>query len=117
MIVATIYTLVPKGASDFAALFSRTAAPVLSATGAVPIAMFETEASPNNFPRLPVREGERCFVWFAVFADAAAYDRHLNALAGNARWGQELLPVIQSRFAAPPEILRLSPTAGSRLPQ
>jgi hypothetical protein len=117
IIVATIYTLAPNGASDFAALFSRTAAPVLSATGAAPIAMFETEASPNNFPRLPVREGERCFVWFALFADSAAYDRHLNALASNARWDREVLPVIQSRFAGPPEILRLSPTARSRVPQ
>jgi len=117
IIVATIYTLAPNGGADFAALFVRVAAPVLGATGAAPIAMFETEASPNNFPRLPVREGERCFVWFARFADAAAYDRHLNALARDARWAREVLPVIQSRFAAPPEILRLSATARSRVPQ
>jgi len=117
IIVATIYTLAPDGASEFAALFVRMAAPVLRATGAAPIAMFETEASPNNFPRLPVREGERCFVWFARFADAAAYDRHVNTVTSDARWAREVLPVIQSRFAAPPEILRLSPTARSRLPQ
>ena len=69
-----------------------------------------------NFPRLPARAGERCFVWFARFADADAYDRHPNALA-HARWIREVLPVIQSRFAAAPEIVRLSPTARSRLPQ
>jgi len=60
-----------------------------------------TEPSPNNFPRLPVREGENVFVWFTVFdGPPVAFD---------------LPDAIASKLARPMETLRLCPTPRSRL--
>ena len=58
---------------------------------------FVTEESENTFPSLPVREGERVFVWFAGFADREALDRAAE------------------RHAHAAEVLRLEPTSRSLL--
>lgn len=44
--------------------------PALAAAGATPLGVFETEPAENNFPRLPVREGEHVVCWFASVPDA-----------------------------------------------
>jgi hypothetical protein len=64
---------------------------------------FVTEPSANTFPALPVREGENVFVWFArVRNPGASRTTHLPA-------------DVECAPARPPEILRLLPTARSRL--
>ncbi len=40
----------------------------------------------NTFPRLPVREGEHAFVWFAQFDDVSAYNRHRAKLCALREW-------------------------------
>jgi hypothetical protein len=70
--------------------FERSTAP-----GSV-LGYFLTEPSENTFPALPVREGERVFVWFAAFPDADAMDRALTTMQAA-------------------EVLRLAPTARSLL--
>jgi hypothetical protein len=58
----------------------------------------------NNFPRLPVREGEWVLVWFVGLADRAAFDRARRA--GNSAAGPA------ERFAGlrePPRVLWLGP--------
>jgi len=62
---------------------------------------YVTEAAANNFPPLPVREGERVFVWIARFYRPVARDR----LAGELRASAHLRPL---------QVLRLSPTKRSR---
>ncbi len=114
LVVATIYTLAPAAAGGFPSFFEGTVAPRLKATGAEPVAVFQTDPSPNTFPRLPVREGEQAFVWFARFADVAAYDRYVAALAGDRRWAVEVQPALERKLQAPVEIWRLTPTARSR---
>lgn len=114
LVVATVYTLAPPDAGGFAAFFEHTVVPRLAASGARPFAVFETEPSANDFPRLPVREGEHAFVWFARFADVAAYERHLAALERDRRWTGETRPALERRLASPAEVLRLAPTARSR---
>lgn len=114
LVVATIYTVAAPAAAGFADWFARALTPPLAASGARPIAVFETEPSANTFPRLPVREGEHAFVWFAHFADAAAYGRHAAALAADRRWTDDLRPALAARLAAPVEVWRLTPTARSR---
>jgi hypothetical protein len=113
LVVATIYTLSPNGASDFAAFFEQSVAPRMVAAGAPPVATFETEPSPNTFPRLPVREGERAFVWFAHFADVADHARYVAALERDAAW-REVGRALDARLATPAEVMRLTPTARSR---
>ena len=60
--------------------FERDALPLLRECGLMPIAVFETEPAPNNFPRLPVREGEPVFAWLSRSASAGQADLAL------ARW-------------------------------
>ena len=47
---------------------------------------FAREHSPNNSPRLAIREGESVFVWFLRFPDRAAYERFLASLEHSVRW-------------------------------
>jgi hypothetical protein len=70
--------------------FERSTAP-----GAL-LGYFLTEASPNNFPALPVREGERVFIWFTGFPDQDAIDRALTSVRAD-------------------HLLRLAPTVRSLL--
>ena len=49
---------------------ARVLLPALAASGARPLGVFETEPAENNFPRLPVREGEHVVCWFASVPDA-----------------------------------------------
>jgi hypothetical protein len=114
LIVATVYTLRPGEAAGFAAFFTARIEPALRACGVVPFGLLETEPSVNNFPRLPVREGEHAFVWFARYADADEHRDASLALRERCRWDEEIAPELARRLAAPAEEWRLAPTARSR---
>ena len=114
LVVATIYTLNQPAARGFREFFDQAIAPLLSANGARPFAVFETEQSTNTFPRLPVREGEQAFVWFARFDSVAGYDQHVRGLAADRRWITQVRPELDRRLSTPAEIWRLTPTARSR---
>jgi hypothetical protein len=113
LVVATIYYLEPSSADQFAWFFDCALAPVLRAAGASILAVFVTEHAPNNFPRLPMREGERVFVYFAAFADEAAYERHLATLAETPPW-HRLERELSWHLTSDAEIWRLRPTARSQ---
>ncbi|HET9835567.1 MAG TPA: NIPSNAP family protein [Rhodanobacteraceae bacterium] len=114
LIVATLYAFDAPVDRDFLDFFAEQVGPALATTGAAPIACFATEYAANNFPALPVREGEHVFVWFAAFTDHAAYARHLAALVVSPEW-QALAPALRRQLLAPPRTLRLAPTARSLL--
>lgn len=94
----------------FVAFFERQVKPVLTKAGATVLATLVTEPSANNFPRLPVREGEHTFLWVSSFADRAAYDAHLDRPQVI-----RLDSTLQDQLLHPPEVLRLQPTARSGL--
>jgi hypothetical protein len=94
----------------FLAFFEDTIGAALRDTGAPPLAYFVTETSANNYPALPVREGEHEFVWFSLFPDESAFDEHVAAFS---RHGAEVSDALEHRLGRPPEVLRLSPTARS----
>ena len=98
----------------FSARFDRELAPLLRRHGAQLIAHYVTDASTNTFPRLPVREGERVFVWLARFTDIAALDAHLDALRDDRAWS-ETLAAAGDELVSPPQLSRLVPTARSEL--
>jgi hypothetical protein len=82
-------------------------APMLRASGALQQGWYVTEPSANNFPRLPVREGEQVLVCLALFGAAPgteAHDGWQRVEDGLSRW-----PV------AGRELMRLAPTARSAL--
>lgn len=115
LFVATIYALAASAGKGFADVFDRVIKPELAGTGVTPLAVFETEPARNTYPRLPVREGEHVFVWFAQFADLDAYDQHLAALNESRGWREDARPTLERHLASPVETLRLTPTARSRL--
>ena len=116
LIVATIYHLDPtsKKEADFVSFFEQKVMPLLTRAGAPVIASFVPEPAANNFPRLPVREGEHVFVWFSRFRDAAAFDRSTAALAEMPQW-RDSVGVELSAMVREPQTLRLKPTARSLL--
>ncbi|HTA40622.1 MAG TPA: NIPSNAP family protein [Candidatus Acidoferrales bacterium] len=77
LVAAMVYDA--GGSAAFAELFERTIRPALVNAGSTVLATFVTEHSENTFPRLPVREGEDVFVWFARFVDRASFDRYVSA--------------------------------------
>lgn len=104
-IIANIYYL-NSGDADAATRFERDALPKLRASGIPVLAWFTSETAANNYPRLPVREGERVLVWFTRFQDDAEYEARKGAIESAAA-GLSL--------AGKPEVLRLEPTERSEL--
>lgn len=99
---------------EFVELFEERIRPILTGTGAPPVAWFATEAAPNTFPQLPVRTGEHVFAWFTRFDSTDERDKHRVRLEAEPGW-RELQPVLSGHFAAPMEALRLAPTSRSLL--
>ena len=105
LVTAAIYHL-KSPAAGAAKLFEEQLRPGLEAAGIQLLASFIPEKSPNNFPRLPVREGEAVLIWFAAFADEADRLAHQSAMDHAAKLVAPLL-------SRDPELLRLQPTARS----
>lgn len=114
LIAVTTYFLAPHADEAFGGLFSANVAPVLNAAGAAQLATFATEHTANNYPRLPVREGETVFVSVARFESVAAHDTHLAARDALPAW-RALETALQRTLVAPTQTLRLQPTIRSLL--
>jgi hypothetical protein len=99
----------------FADFFDRQARPVLTGTGATPLACLQTEHAENTFPALPVRTGENVFAWLARFPDSAHLDDHLRQIERSADWRDRVLPALSALITGAPQQLRLAPTARSLL--
>jgi hypothetical protein len=84
---------------DFIEFFEHDVCKELEDDGASVIAYFVTEPSPNNFPALPMREGENVFVWFCRGYEGAG----------------ELSKDVVRRLPTSGYYLRLSPTPRSLL--
>lgn len=113
LVVATILSFETAPSDDVFDWFEGALAPVLTKSGASVLAWFVTEASPNTFPALPVREGEQVLVWFSRFRDPAAYDEHTAVLAQSKAQLDQLWQPMMRRLKAAPHVLKLSPTARS----
>ncbi|TDW19033.1 NIPSNAP family protein [Kribbella kalugense] len=113
MIAGAVYH---RGSEDdgFVEFFTDHVVPVLTATGAAPVAVFESLVAENNFPALPLRD-EVVLTWFARFDDDAAHDDHRQRLSASAAWQQRVLPELVCRTSKPAQELRLRPTARSQL--
>lgn len=114
LIVATIYYLWKDPSEGFTRFFQSRLAPELAAAGLPVLGAYVTEPTPNNFPRLPVRQHEKVFVWFTRASDASVYDKaqtDLKTRLSNQSLGAELAD-FQERQT---QVLRLSPTSRSLL--
>lgn len=98
----------------FARFFEHEIAPAIEAAGLPVIGSFIPERSPNNFPRLPVREGEKVFVWMTRAADADDWALRWSACRHAPAW-RALAPRWLDAQERAPQILRLRPSVGSAL--
>jgi quinol monooxygenase YgiN len=114
LVVATIYYFEQPPGPAFVEFFEKTVRPRLDAAGIAVRASYVTERSPNNFPRLPIREHEHAFVWISVFPNLARYEECLKGLSRSDGWSEVVLSMRQKLKGAP-EILRLQPTPRSAL--
>jgi len=115
LVTITIYHLPPDAGDEFATFFDDAVAPVLTATGAAPLARLRTEPAENNVPALPVRADANVFAWIASFVDEKQHLDHVQQLGASIQWTRELLPALVKQVARPPEQLHLRPTVRSRL--
>ena len=112
VLVVTIYHLAATTGDDFTDFFERDLRPVLEHTGTSLLASFVTERHPNTFPSLRVREDVNVFVWFSVFPNRTAWDRHAKAFADLMREWQ-LEAILSKLIKGRPEVLVLAPTTRS----
>jgi len=115
IVVATLYSLDAPPGRELLDFFGGTVIPELEAAGASMLGLLVTEHSPNNFPRLPLRERENVLISFSGFTDLAAYHQHMTALGRNPRWRGDIYPALIQKIQARPQILRLAPTSRSQL--
>jgi quinol monooxygenase YgiN len=114
LVVGSIAYLRPTTPGNFADFFEHDLKPQLQKAGGSIVAELISDHSTNNFPRLPLREGENVFVWFSTFQDVAAYEQHRRALADSPEW-RKLAGELSLWSYQPIETLRLQPTARSAL--
>ena len=110
--VATIYLLQSPVDQGFVRFFHDRVTPVMASAGAAPVAALKTLKAENNFPKLPIREGEHAFVWFAAFGNDDEYRSHLEKLAGSDA-ARSLERELNPKLASAPQRLVLHPTQQS----
>jgi hypothetical protein len=110
--VLMVATLATAPNEAFKRAFERDALPLLRECGLMPIAVFETEPAPNNFPRLPVREGEPVFAWLSRSASAAQAEQALARWDASPRAAAAVWPRLGVRSV---QRMRLQPCARSWL--
>jgi quinol monooxygenase YgiN len=84
---------------------------VLIAAGARTLGWYVTESSPNNFPKLPVRENEMVLAGFALFDDVASFEKFTRS----GTWAREIAPTLSQWLSRATESQRLIPTARSAI--
>jgi len=114
LVVATIYYLWKDPTEAFTAFFTERLAPELAAAGLPALGAYVPENAENTFPRLPVRQREKVFVWFTRVEDAGAFAAAGERLEARRGWKQVDAALVdqQERDA---QVLRLAPTPRSRL--
>ena len=115
IIGASIYYLGSVDAQAFADFFEHSMRPHIEQLGAKPIARLITEEAPNNFPRLPVREHDRVFIWFARWPNVAAENTFASRFAALSGWRDAAPEAILPALMRKPERLRLAPNMRSEL--
>jgi hypothetical protein len=115
IIGAVIHYLGDVDPKQFTQFFEQAVLPQLTAAGVVPIARLVSEESQNNFPRLPIREHERVFTWFARWAGPAAEEAFVAHFATLSGWRDSAPESVLPALMRKPERLRLAPTSRSEL--
>lgn len=115
IVTATLYYLWKDPNEGFSDFFETTVRPALEAAGIKVLASFTPNTVENNFPRLPVRTGEKLFVWFSRYDSAAALKDRQKRLRASSLWKLNAEPGLRQWLERAPQILMLEPTPRSTL--
>jgi NIPSNAP len=110
-----IHSLAEVPSQAFAEFFASAMRPMITEAGGTVLAELVSETQTNDFKRLPVREHESVFVWVARFADLGAEASYTQLLLRRSGWRDRVPDGLWPALMRKPEVLRLSPTARSRL--
>jgi hypothetical protein len=113
--VLTLCALQVAPYQAFRRWFEREALPLLRDAGAMPVAVFETEAALNDYARLPVRTDEQVFAWLVRMPSDAAWTHAQQRLNASRTWRDEVWPRLQAPTTRAPLTLRLQPATRSLL--
>lgn len=115
VIGATIYYLGTVDTVQFALFFEASILPHLTALQVRPIARLVTEEAPNNYPKLPIREHDRTFIWFARWPNPASEKAFVERFSKLSGWRDSAPESVLPALMRKPERLRLAPTRRSVL--
>jgi hypothetical protein len=115
VVVVNIHYLWKDPAQDFTKFFLEHVRPQLEAAGLPVIGAFVPERTPNNFPRLVVRQSENVFVWFTRVADAEGFRSAMSRATARAEWRRDIAPRLNQLEERATQVLTLAPTARSTL--
>jgi hypothetical protein len=115
VVIATLYPLQRGNEARFAEFFERALVPLLWNASVPVAARLATESAPNTYPALPVRESDTVFVWLARHASLARAEQASARVEEALDWSPALAQELAAQLAAPAQVLRLAPTARSRL--
>lgn len=83
----------------------------LQAGGALWSAWYVSDDTPNDFERLPVREGVQALVGMALFPDIATF----QTFGASGCWDRDAAPTLAPFLHGAPELRRLVPTSRSAI--
>jgi quinol monooxygenase YgiN len=111
--ICTIYYLKQSPDEEFLAFFEQKIMPELTKANITVLASYIPERSENNFPPLPVREGENVFVWFSSSANTNEHAMKVKLLSEMKIGGDG--KALNTYFAKSPEVMILLPTLRSKI--
>lgn len=113
-LLTVVYPLAAAPEARFVAALMHDWLPLIRRHGGTLAGCCVTESSANTFPRLPVREREQVLVALARFATIEGCDRAAAASRASHDALARIGDATGVRVIAPPQVLRLAPTARSR---
>jgi quinol monooxygenase YgiN len=115
VVVANVHYLWKDPDRAFTCFFLDHVRPQLAAAGLPVIAAFVPERTPNNFPRLVVRQSENVFVWFTRVNDAEAFRAAMGRAQARNEWTRDVAPQLAQLEERATQVLMLAPTRRSSL--
>lgn len=115
VIIVTVHFLWKAPAAGFSRFFQDELRSRIDAAGLELLATYVAESAANTFPRLPVRHGEKVFVWIARAKDAATADAALARLQLDGSAWPNQAGGFRAFEERRPQVLRLLPTPRSAL--
>ena len=110
LIRVAIYQLHGVDPAAFAQFFAARMQKLIESAGGHVVAAMTTETATNNFPRLPVREQDRVFLWIGRFSDEAAERAFTRKWAATSGWRDGIADALLPALMQKPEVLRLVPS-------